>query len=360
MTVQNSEAPARRGVLAELQDAVSIRALTLIVGTLVLQLGFILSYVGALHHPVPHKASIGVVAPAQVQSQVVGKLNGIPGQPLNAKSVSSEADAISQIKDQKLYSAFIPAASGSQDRLVVASASGASLATAIERAVTAADAAEHRTVAVEDVVPIGASDQNGLSSFYLAVGWCVGGYLVASIIGISAGMRSRSTGRAVIRLGTLAIYSALAGILSAVIVGPVLGALSTSLFTLWAIGTLLVFAVGTVSLALQRFLGIAGIGAAVLLFVILGNPSSGGVYAPPMLPPFWRAIGPWLPNGAGTTLNRSYTYFGGTSATGPWLVLAAWALVGVVLLLAGSMIGRRQDSDAAEPMAVDAAGTTAA
>jgi hypothetical protein len=69
--------------------------------------------------------------------------------------------------------------------------------------VTATDATEHRTVAVEDVVPIGASDQNGLSPFYPAVGWCVDEYLVASIIGSSAGMRSPSTGRVVIRLGTL-------------------------------------------------------------------------------------------------------------------------------------------------------------
>ncbi|MEY9894668.1 hypothetical protein ABIA31_008356 [Catenulispora sp. MAP5-51] len=54
---------------------------------------------------------------------------------------------------------------------MVASASGASPATAIEKVVTATDATEHRTVAVEDVVPIGASDQNGLSSFYPAAGW---------------------------------------------------------------------------------------------------------------------------------------------------------------------------------------------
>jgi hypothetical protein len=71
----------------------------------------------------------------------------------------------------------------------------------------------------------------------------------------------------------------------------------------------------------------------VLQFVVLGNPSAGGVFPPPMMPPFWRAIGPWLPNGAGTSIARSIAYFHGTAITGPLLVLVAWLLVGVVVSL---------------------------
>lgn len=350
MTSQSTETQSTQGIVAELRDAVSVRAVILVVATLLLQLGFVLSYVGALHHPVPHKASIGIVAPAAAQSQIVDQLNAVPGQPLDARAVSSEADAISQIKNQTLYSAFIPDVTGTQDRLLVASAAGASLATAIEKTMTAVDATQHRTITVEDVVPISADDQNGLSSFYLAIGWCVGGYMVASILGISAGARPSNMRRAVIRLGALALYSAAAGIGGAIIVGPVLGALPTALPTLWGIGTLLVFAVGAVSLALQRFLGIAGIGVAVLIFVILGNPSSGGVYAPPLTPPFWRAVGPWLPNSAGTSLNRSYTYFAGTHSTGPWLVLAAWAIVGLALTLLGSVVRELPDTQTESPL----------
>ncbi|MEY9849991.1 DUF3533 domain-containing protein [Streptacidiphilus sp. MAP5-3] len=339
-----------RGFAAELRDAVSARTVILVFATLLLQLGFILSFVGALHHPVPHKASIGVVAPTAAQGKIVHQLNAIPGQPLDAKAVTSEAEAVRQIKDQTLYSAFIPNPAGTHDRLLVASASSASLATALEKTMTQVDATQHRTITVQDVVPVSSHDQNGLTSFYLAIGWCVGGYLVASILGISGGARPANPRRATIRLGALALYSIAAGLGGAIIVGPVLGALPAGILALWGIGSLLVFAVGACSMALQCFLGIAGIGAAVLIFVILGNPSSGGVYAPPMIPPFWRAIGPWLPNSAGTSLNRSYAYFDGTHTTFPWLVLVAWAIVGLALTLLGSVVRKRPDTQTETPL----------
>lgn len=350
MSGERTQPEAPRGFASELRDAVSPRAVLLVTATLLLQLGFILSYVGALHHPLPHKASMGIVAPARVQSQLVGEINSVAGQPLEAKPVASEAEAVRQIKDQKLYSAFIPNLKGSKDQLVVATASGASLATAIEKIVVRFDATKQRTVAVQDVVPVSSSDQNGLTSFYLAIGWCVGGYLVASILGVSVGARPANTRRAVIRLGALALYSIAAGLGGAIIVGPALGALPAGILPLWGIGALLVFAVGAITMALQCFLGILGIGVAVLIFVILGNPSAGGVYAPPMMPPFWRAIGPWLPNGAGTSLNRSYAYFDGTHVTGPWLVITVWALVGLVFTLLAPSLRKRPETQTHTPL----------
>ncbi|MFF6999041.1 DUF3533 domain-containing protein [Streptomyces sp. NPDC008313] len=338
---------ASRGFTAELRDAVSVRAALLVLSTLLLQFGFIVSYVGALHHPLPHKASIGVVAPAGDGAKVVERLNALPGRPLDARPVSSEAEAVARIKALKLYSAYVPDPAGTRDRLLVASASGASLTTAIERNMEAVVASQHRTLSVRDVVPVSRSDQNGLSSFYLAVGWCVGGYLVAAILGISAGARPANRGRAAIRLGVLALYSVVAGLGGAVIVGPVLGALPAGIPALWGIGTLVVFAVGACTMALQCFLGVVGIGLAVLLFVILGNPSAGGVYAPPMMPPFWRAIGPWFPNGAATSLNRDHAYFGGVKTTVPWLVLTVWAVVGAVLTLLASAVRGRTGARAA-------------
>ena len=89
-------------------------------------------------------------------------------------------------------------------------------------------------------------------------------------------------------------------------------------------------------MALQVWTGLVGIGLAILLFVVLGNPSAGGAYPAPLLPPFWAAIGPWLPPGAGTDAVRGIVYFGGAGAGRACLVLAAYALVGLVATLAGS------------------------
>ncbi|MEY9844086.1 hypothetical protein ABH940_001150 [Streptacidiphilus sp. BW17] len=331
-------ATGQRGFLGELRDAVNGRTAMLVVAVLLLQFGFIVSYIGALHHPYPHRASIGVVAPPQVSAQTVAGLNALPRQELDASPVADEPTAVDRIRTQKIYSALVVNPTGTQDRLLVANAAGPALATAVTQVVTAAEQRQGRTVAVTDVVPLASGDAEGLSGFYLAIGWCVGGYLVASLLGISAGTRPANPRRAVIRLGSLLLYSVAAGLGGAVIAGPVLGALPGSVVALWGVGTLVVFGVGAVTMALQCFFDVIGIGIAVLLFVILGNPSAGGVFPPPLLPSFWRAIGPWLPNGAGTDLNRVVAYFHAGTILRPVLVLVVWSVVGVAAtMLAASL-----------------------
>ncbi len=109
---------------------------------------------------------------------------------------------------------------------------------------------------------------------------------------------------------------------------------------------LIIFAVGAATLALQclfGIVGIAGIGLAILVIVIAGNPSAGGAFPPPMLPPFWNAIGPALPPGAGTRAVRSLASFKGNAVAGPLLVPAAWAAAGLVITMAASVFrGRRK------------------
>jgi hypothetical protein len=174
----------------------------------------------------------------------------------------------------------------------------------------------------------------------------VGGYLVASIIGVSNGSVPASRARAGTRLVSLAAYAVVSGIGGAVITGPVLGVFSGHLLALWGIGALVVFAVGAFTMALQVWTGLAGIGLAILLFVILGNPSAGGAYPAPLLPPFWAAIGPWLPPGAATGAIRGIVYFAGAGAGPGALVLAGYAVVGLVATLAGA--GRTRALEVAE------------
>jgi len=122
------------------------------------------------------------------------------------------------------------------------------------------------------------------------------------------------------------------------VVGPVLGALTGHLIALWWLGALLVFAVGAVTLAFQTLLGVIGIGITILVFVILGNPSAGGAYQPALLPPFWRAISSALPNGAATDTVRRIVYVGGYDITGHLIVLASYAVAGVIIIIIGSSI----------------------
>jgi hypothetical protein len=97
-----------------------------------------------------------------------------------------------------------------------------------------------------------------------------------------------------------------------------------------------------------------GTGVAILIFVVLGNPASSGPVATRLLPGFWRAIGPYLPSGAGTDLVRNIAYFGGNATTRPLLALFVW-LVAALGLAAVSLrvrpIGVPVPPSAARPSA---------
>ncbi|MGW0466192.1 ABC transporter permease [Streptomyces sp. NPDC003027] len=330
---------------AELKSAVTPRAALLVLGVFTLQLLFIASYVGALHSPKPKDVPFGVVAPQQVSAQLMGRLEKLPGQPLDPRTVMDEAEARKQIMNREIDGALVVNPAGTTDTLLVASGGGAVLSSALNTLFTEVEAANRRTVRTVDIAPASKQDFDGLSAFYLVVGWCVGGYICAAILAISAGSRPANRERAIIRLGVLALYSVLGGLGGAVIVGPILGALPGSVAALWGLGALVVFAVGAATLALQCLFGIVGIGLAILLIVIAGNPSAGGAFPLPMLPPFWNAIGPALPPGAGTWAARSIAYFKGNDVTGSLLVLSAWALVGTVITLVLSSLKRTPEQE---------------
>ena len=76
---------------------------------------------------------------------------------------------------------------------------------AIALLVRAAEAHSGRRIVVVDIRPPAPGDHNGLSALYLVIGWIVGGYLVAAILGISAGSRPETLNRATIRFGARAL-----------------------------------------------------------------------------------------------------------------------------------------------------------
>ncbi|MFE5209983.1 DUF3533 domain-containing protein [Streptomyces sp. NPDC056600] len=334
----------------EVKDAVRPRSALLVLGVLALGVLFIASYAGAFHEPKPRDIAFGVVTPPGGGDRLVRQLDALPGSPLDARPLASAEEARQQIEDRKIYGALV-AGPGAADRLLVASGGGAPVTDALEEVVGQAEARQGRQVRTVDLVPVERGDARGLSSFYLIVGWCVGGYLCAAILAVSYGARPANLRRAVIRLLTLAVYSVLLGLLGAVVIGPVLGAMPGSTVGLWWLGALVVFATGAVTFAFQGALGVIGIGLTVLVVVIAGNPSAGGAYPYPLLPPFWRDIGPALIPGAGTWTARSIGYFGGRAITGPLLVLGAWALAGTVLTLLFSVLrlGRRMVEESEAP-----------
>jgi hypothetical protein len=309
---------------------------------LVLTLAFAFSYVGAFHDPTPHQVPVAVVGPPAVAA----KLNGLPGDPLAARQASSRSDALSQIDDRDVYGAYEAAT----NHLFVASAANRATALALEATFNRAAAAQGGpAVRVTDVKPLSPKDPNGTALFYAMIAWVFGGYIASTLIGLIGRPRSSSRQRAAARLAALAGFSIVAGILSVVILRASFGVFSGHVVALSGIAALTMFASGAASAGIQAALGAAGTGLVILVFVILGNAASGGPFARPLLPGFWRTIGGVLPPGASVDLGRSALFFGGARITGPILVLVGWAAVGTLLALA--LGGRTTDPVDAEARA---------
>ncbi|MFE2431016.1 DUF3533 domain-containing protein [Streptomyces sp. NPDC059373] len=339
------------GFGAELRDAISLRAFALVLGGLVVQLAFIVSYLGAFHSPTPHRIPVAVVAADQARGQIVAKLNALSGDPVKATPVADEATARREILDRTVDAGFLYNATGTTDTLLVASAGGPSVSQTAAQIAQQLEQARQRQVTVTDLRTPNKGDGRGMTSFYLVVGWVIGGYLTATILGMAGGARPANRHRTFIRLGVLALYAVVSGIAGAVIVGPVFDALSGHFWQLAGVGALVVFAAAATASGLQTLFGLLGTGLCIILFVVLGNPSSGGVYPDALLPRFWRAIGQAIPPGAGTTLVRNTVYFHGHDTIHAWWVLGAYAVGGfLVTLLVVLWTGRRSRGTGPAPL----------
>lgn len=336
------EAPEAPDTLQDrFRDAIAPRTLALGVGVLLLQFAFILSYIGAFHSPSPHEIPVTVVAPAQVAGQVVDQLNAVSGQPVVASASEHEIEARQALRAGETSAVYVVSSTGTRDTLLVASGGGTAVATAVEQLFTVAAQQHGRTVTVQDLVPLDPGDARGLSGFYLVIGWAVGGYLFAAMLGVAKGSRPATLPRAVWRLGATVPYALASGLGGAVIAEPILHALNGHFWSVAGIGVLVTLSAATVTIALQTLFGVIGIGLTVVIFVILGNPSAGGAYQPPLLPPFWRAISGYLPNGAGTDAIRRIVYFDAHGVTHAIVVLIIWVIGGAALTLAASAMRKR-------------------
>ncbi|MEP6952514.1 MAG: DUF3533 domain-containing protein [Solirubrobacteraceae bacterium] len=243
-----------------------------------------------------------------------------------------EASARAAVEERRAYGAVI--AGEATIEVVVAPAASLPIAEAL-RGDLAARLKQAGPVRVTVVHRLPADDARGIVGFYVVVGWVVAGYLGATLLGLAFGTRPVRL-RVAWRLGGVALLGLLMGLGGAVLAQGI-GGLGGSLLGLAAVGMLTVMAVGWVTVGLQAVFGVLGTAIAILIFVVLANPSSGGPFAPELLPVFWRTIGGALPTGASVTAVRDVAYFPAASIGGALLVLLAWAVAGgLVALVAGS------------------------
>src|SRR5262249_13389912 len=105
--------------------------------------------------------------------------------------------------------------------------------------------------------------------------------------------------------------------------------------------TLAIVAIASTIAGLGAIFGRIGIGLGAALMIFLGNPFSGVITAPVLLPEAVAVIWPLLPPGAGGNLLRSTAFFDGEGAGGSLIVLTVWSLFGLAAMIVAALRQRK-------------------
>lgn len=319
------------------------RTTAVLAGVLVLATGLAWAWVGGLHSPTPRDVPVAVINGDVGANAVINAVRQ-NGDTLKAVTYANAQDAGNALAKRKVDAILSSDSTvpGGAFNLSVASGAGPGVADTVATAVNSVATAVSVPLAVEDLHPVSTGDPRGLTPFYLMMAWILGGLVAAIALGVAIGTVPRDLDRLGMRLGALAAFSLLLGLLGALFAGPFLGVWHKHTVGLWLTGALVTFTAALIASALASWLGLWGAGIAVVLLLVLGVPGSGGIAPWDFLPSFFRGMPGWLPNGSSVSLIRGLEYFGRSANTWPIVGLTLWSLGSVLALLgATALLGRR-------------------
>lgn len=295
------------------------------VAVVALQALLIPLYAAPAGHLEPRDLPVAVAGPPQVAEQLAAAHPGA----FKITAVPDAAAADAAVRDRAVYGAILVTAAGAE--VHVATAAGPVVAQLLSQAA----AGMGPDVPVRDVVPIDPDDPRGAGFG--------AGFLPLAITSLLAGVLVFFlVGRRGARLVALLAYAGLAGLAGSVVLIYWLGILPGDYLAVAGVLALVTLAVAATITGLGAVLDRGGLALGAVAVFLVGNALSGIAAAPELLPQPWGAVGQWLPVGAGGTLLRSVAYFGGNGAGAAVPVLSAYAIGGLVLVLAGSRgLGRK-------------------
>lgn len=295
---------------------------------------FAISYSLVLGRATPHRIIIGMVGsraedPALVAALVKATHGGLAFRPYGTVAAAEEA-----IDQQATYAALV--LDQRAPHVLVSSASSAQVAQVLEKAAEQVDLTTGQRIDVVDLHPLPPSDPQGLVSFYMTLAASIVGFVTMFQMRVNApGLRLRDW------LALVALLAVAGGLVLALVADPLIGALHGPFPELWlALGAEVAVAAlfcSTMIVLVTRW----AIIPTWLLFIVLGNTSSGGAVAQPLLPPFYAFVGRFLPPGATVSIIRTAVYFRHDQHAEPFIVQGAWLVcVLAALLISARKLGR--------------------
>ena len=307
-----------------------------------------------------HGLPLAAAGPSAQVDQLVGGIDQHAPGLFDVTTVDDRDAAVAAIESRQVYGAIVL---GTQPEVLTSSAASPVAAQALGsiagqlqaqlQQAAAAQAAQAGvepptiTVAVTDVVPFADTDPRriGLASAVLplVIGGLLGGVLT------TLALRGRAR-----RIVALVLYSLIAAAAITAILQSWFGILQGSFLVNASAVALALLAIGGTMLGLASLIGRPGLALGAITFILFAVPLASAATPVEFLLEPWGAVGQWFPPGAGATLLRDLSYFPGADALFPWLVLAGWAVAGLLLALVGRALDRDMEP-AAAPMATAAA-----
>ena len=291
---------------------------------------FLSTALSAFHEPIPHAVPVGIVAPARASAEVRGALQARTPGGFDLRAYPTEARAKAAIAGRKVDGAFV--ADPRDMRLLIAQAGGSAPAQLLTTTFTGVAAEAGRRLDVVDVVPPLRNDSLALSSFFTIL--CV---LFPSLATGAATAHLFRRRRTAWRIAVPAVAAVAIGLTAAAIAAGVTG--FGDYLSVAGIVALFSLAISAPTAALGQ-VKLPLIGLAVITFLIIGLPVSGGPSnLGPFGPGFLRALDSALPLGVAADAVRNTVYFHGNHTAGYLSVLGAWATAGIATLLLHSARG---------------------
>jgi hypothetical protein len=285
----------------------------IVLGAVLVQALLVLAFVVPGHKPEPHDVPVVVAGPPQAAQAIAAQVNRRQPGAFEITSVPDAAEAEEAILDRDAYGALVPQA----NELLIATAASRPVAQLLQAAF-----ARPRTE-VRELKPLDPDDPLGTTLGLIGIPLIV--------VCLPVGLLLRRLPLPTATLAALA-FAGLAGLAVIAVIHGWLSALPGPYFALAGIAALLVAAVVLPAVGAVRLLGPPGLGLVALVIFVIGNPASGAATAPELLPDFWRAVGQFLPPGAGIAALRNTAYFDGAKLGRPLLVLVAFAAAGLALI----------------------------
>lgn len=295
---------------------------------------FILCYVAPFQHAAPRDAPIGVVGTVEETRTLQAAADqGEPGA-IAFENLPDYTTATQQVSDGDLAAAY----DVDSHTLITASAIQAQASSIIPKIINPLLPAlgADESPAVDDLAPLPAHDI-GMTPMYLMIAWCISGYLAAMFVGLMGGPLGRR-----VRFFIIACTAVLLSFLSALLVDPILGAITGHFWALWGLGFVWAFAIGAAVNGVSYFVGRFVAVPAMLMCIFLSMPASGGALPIWMMPRFFEWISRGVVGNGITEMLKKLVYGVGPGYTHGWILIACYIVAGVLLSLVGKPFRERR------------------